>query len=97
MLRSSVDLVDPHNCVARSPTSRIPPQQKKEYIEVRKRTKEESDVQDAEFGFEDFREGPDRLGWLVTYSAVSVIDPDTGAEVSGMHLLLTHGSLEGVW
>ena len=51
---------------------------------MRKRTKEEADLQDAEFGFEDFREGPDRLGWLVTYSAVTVVDPDSGAEVSAV-------------
>ncbi len=50
---------------------------------MRKRTKEEADMQDLEFGFEDFKDGPDRLGWLVTYSAVTVVDVDTGAEVSG--------------
>ncbi len=52
-------------------------------MDVRKRTKEEADMQDLEFGFEDFKDGPDRLGWLVTYSAVTVVDVDTGAEVSG--------------
>jgi hypothetical protein len=58
-------------------------EQKKEFVDVRKRTKEEADMQDLEFGFEDFKDGPDRLGWLVTYSAVTVVDVDTGAEVSG--------------
>lgn len=38
---------------------------KKEYIDVVKREKPEADAQDLEFGFEDFKEGPDRLGWMV--------------------------------
>ncbi len=57
--------------------------QKKEFVEVKKRTKEEVDEQDAAFDFVDFRAGADRLGWLVTYSAITVSDPETGAELSG--------------
>ncbi len=64
-------------------------EQKKEFVDVRKRTKEEADSQDLEFGFEDFKDGPDRLGWLVTYSAVTVVDVDTGAEVSGQCSIFT--------
>jgi hypothetical protein len=52
-------------------------------VEVKKRTKEEVDEQDAVFDFVDFRAGVDRLGWLVTYSAITVSDPETGAELSG--------------
>ena len=52
-------------------------------MEVKKRTKEEVDEQDAVFDFVDFRAGVDRLGWLVTYSAITVSDPETGAELSG--------------
>ena len=61
--------------------------QKKEFIEVKKRTKEEVDDQDAVFDFNDFRSGADRLGWLVTYSAITVSDPETGAELSGKERL----------
>ena len=57
--------------------------QKKEFVEVKKRTKEEVDEQDAAFDFVDFRAGADRLGWLVTYSAITVSDSETGAELSG--------------
>jgi hypothetical protein len=57
--------------------------QKKDFVEVKKRTKEEVDEQDAAFDFVDFRAGADRLGWLVTYSAITVSDPETGAELSG--------------
>ena len=35
-----------------------------------KRTKEEADVQDEIFGYEDFKQGDERLGWMVTYAQV---------------------------
>ena len=40
-----------------------------EYKPIR-RSKEESDEQDEYFGFEDFKEGEEKLGWMVTYSQV---------------------------
>ena len=58
--------------------------QKKQFIEVRKRTKEEVDEQDVSFDFVDFKDGTDRLGWLVTYSAITISDPESGAEISGV-------------
>ncbi len=50
---------------------------------MKKRTKEEVDEQDIVFDFVDFRGGAERLGWLVTYSAITVTDAETGAELSG--------------
>eukprot|EP00960_Hanusia_phi_P004316 125836-Hanusia_phi.AAC.4 len=57
---------------------------KKEYVEVVKRTKAEADEQDYEFGFENFTEGPNKIGWMVTYAPVTISDSETGAEVSGV-------------
>lgn len=34
------------------------------------RDKESSDEQDEFFGYQNFREGDDKLGWMVTYSQV---------------------------
>jgi len=42
-----------------------------EYVDVIKRTREEADIQDEVFGFQDFKEGEEKLGWMVTYSQVS--------------------------
>ena len=38
---------------------------KGEWIDVVVREKPEADAQDLEFGFEEFKDGPDRLGWMV--------------------------------
>ena len=40
-----------------------------------KRTREEADIQDEVFGFQDFKEGEEKLGWMVTYSQVSRLFP----------------------
>ena len=44
--------------------------QEKEYVDVTKRTREQADLQDELFGYEDFKEGEDMIGWMVTYSQV---------------------------
>ena len=39
-------------------------------VDVKKRTRAECDTQDELFGYEDFKEGEERLGWMVTYAQV---------------------------
>jgi hypothetical protein len=76
----------PRSCYlqdSKVPANHLFSTQKKEFIEVKKRTKEEVDEQDIVFDFVDFRGGAERLGWLVTYSAITVTDAETGAELSG--------------
>lgn len=53
-------------------------------MEVIQRSREEADLQDEEFGYVDFKQGEEKLGWMVTYAQVVVNDPATGAEVSGV-------------
>jgi hypothetical protein len=40
-----------------------------EYRPIR-RTKEEADEQDEYFGFDNFTEGDEKIGWMVTYAQV---------------------------
>jgi hypothetical protein len=44
--------------------------QEKESVYVIKRTREEADVQDESYGYVDFKEGEEKIGWMVTYSQV---------------------------
>jgi hypothetical protein len=41
-----------------------------EEVFVVKRSREEANLQDEEFGYEDFREGEEKIGWMVTYAQV---------------------------